>query len=103
MNAPTRFAFGRSAASSDRGTAKRAEAGRAVPRQADECIASLKGCESGAAAFFPVNQPFFRTAPRVHHRHLGPLQADAVMVGEGDAPVVAVLVSAVNSSSLGAH
>ena len=51
--------------------------------EADETIPDTKGRESRTPPDFPLhNSPFLGTAGRGHHRHLGPLAADAVMVGE---------------------
>jgi hypothetical protein len=41
----------------------------------------------GPCGISPANRPFLGTAGRDHHRLLGPCEADAVMVGEGHAPL----------------
>jgi hypothetical protein len=50
------------------------------------------------AAFFPAKQPFRGIARRGHHRHPGPLASRRGMVGEGHAPVVAVLLASAKAS-----
>jgi hypothetical protein len=60
---------------------------------ADESIAAPQRARTpDPCGLFPANHPFQRTAGRGHHRLLGSEPAAAVLVGEGHAPVVAVLV-----------
>jgi len=53
----------------------------------------------GPSPFSPANHCSRGTARRGHDRHRGPYEADAVMVGEGHAPVVAVLLAAARSQT----
>src|SRR5512133_1676424 len=71
-----------------------------APRKPDQSIAATKGTDPGPRGFFPANQPFSegrRKGPR--SPSWTPTQADAVLVDEGHAPVMAVLVPAVKTQA----
>jgi hypothetical protein len=66
----------------------------AAPKEADESIAAPKEHGPRNPVPFSLQTCGFRgTVEKGHDRHRGPWQADAVMVGEGYAPVVAVLLA----------
>ena len=72
------------------GSTSREEAGKA-----DESIPAPKGRGSWTPKPFPLQiDSFLGTATGAIIAILDPSQADAVIVGEGDAPVVAVLLAA---------
>jgi hypothetical protein len=63
-------------------------------KKADESITAPKGHGSPDPAAFPLQITIFGDRGRGHDRHRGPQgKPTAVMVGEGHAPAVAVLLS----------